>query len=95
MYKVELSNRTNIPIDESEINAVLNGVKNNQSISLKKGFIINPNHIIDIVLDTDRIKEVNEFNSLNAHAIREGMIKPKKLEPLKDDFQNIRSKLLK
>lgn len=92
-YLVELNNRTKIQIDEDELMKVMNSIDSGSSVFLKKGIIANPNHIVDIVLDTERIGVVNEYNRINGHAIGLGTEKPKRLQPLLDDFAEMKSKM--
>jgi len=92
-YKVELSNGTKIQIDVEEVDKVLKAVNAGSAVILKRGIIANPNFVVDIVPDYERITEVVNENKLNAHAIKQGERKPAGLLPLNDEFADLRGQL--
>lgn len=93
-YILKISGQNDIPIDEEEILKAINAKKNKDEIVIfKKGIIFNANYIIGIFIDRDRMIEVIDSNKLNAHAIREGIKKPKEIESLSDDFAELRNNM--
>ena len=92
-YKVELSNKTTIRIDVDEFEKVVQAIATGSSVMLRQGFIANPNHIVDVVPDRERITEIVESNRLNDFAIKHEGKKPMELLPLMDEFQVVREKI--
>jgi len=92
-YKVELSNKTIIRIDVEEFEKVVAAIATGSSVMLRQGFIANPNHIIDIIPDRERITEIIEWNQNNQHGIKYDGVKPKELMPLKDEFEAVRGRI--
>lgn len=92
-YKVELSNKTVIRIDVDEFEKVVQAIATGSSVMLRQGFIANPNHIVDVVPDRERITEIIEWNQNNQHAIKYDGAKPKELLPLNDEFTAVREKI--
>ena len=92
-YKVELSNKTVIRIDVDEFEKVVQAIATGSSVMLRQGFIANPNHIVDVVPDRERITEIIENNRLNDFAIKHEGKKPMELLPLMDEFQVVREKI--
>ena len=92
-YKVELSNGTKIKIDIEEVEKVIQASSDGSAVILKRGIIINPNFVMAIVPDYERIEVVQEANRINQFAIKEGLMSPERIIPLPDGFVALKAKI--
>jgi hypothetical protein len=67
-FKIVLSNKSSIQIDEEELQKVIKGITSGQPVIVRQG-IFNPSFFISITEDNERIKEyfdeINEVNKAN------------------------------
>lgn len=66
-YKIILSTKTEVRCDKTEVQRVIEGIKDGGIIKLKQG-LINPSFIVAVVEDEERrTKFVEEVNSIAQH----------------------------
>ena len=79
VYIVELSTKTKIKIDPSEVESVMRGINEGKMVRVRQG-IINPSYVVGIYEDTERRIEFLENTKHELGRRAKGM------EPLKDIF---------
>jgi hypothetical protein len=82
-YKIILSTKHTIPLDDDELSNVLEALKERKTVKVRQG-IFNPSYVVSILPDTKRIDSYREHHK---YAIREGRVsaEPPRLE---DAFSN-------
>jgi len=80
VFKVVLSTKHEIPLDPSEVSAVMRSIEKGAVIRVKQG-IINPSYLVAIVEDKERAQSWFEDQKYDPVARGEG------IKPLKDIFR--------
>lgn len=83
VFVVELSTKTRVKIDPTEIDAVLQGIAEGKLVKVKQG-VINPSFIVGIVEDTERRVEFLEDTKYDTERRGNG------IKPLVDIFPNVK-----
>ena len=86
-YLIKLSNKTDIQIDEDEVEIVLQGITTGKAVKVRQG-IFNPSFYIAIIEDLERVGKYQEaLNSWERTVNRIEENKPR-LGELKDIFND-------
>lgn len=80
-------------VDEDELPKLMEASATGSACILRRAIILNPNHVVDVYLDDERTRELNERNYRNSHDIKQGTKQLETLEPLPDLFADLRAKL--
>lgn len=87
-YLAELSTGRKIKMDPEEVPKLMQAIATGAAVVLKQGIITNPNHVVDIVLDMDRIS-ANTNNVFDPQTLRQGKIT--EIRELTDEFSDLRA----
>lgn len=99
-FKLILSTKDVVLVDESEIQRVMEGIQNGGIIKLKQG-LVNPSYIVTLVEDEDRVKKFREevssvlHNNLQSLQYEWNQTKDfPTFKPLKDVLAGVQLKML-
>ena len=84
-YKILLSNKAEIKIDEDEIDAALNAIATGSVGKMRQG-IFNPSFLVAIIEDEDRLERLHEAIRL---AEKHNELFPDKQRPLPEGFKKL------